>query len=245
MVVSGAKKQSSQLRMVALTTGLDPPSPSLATTRCVGAFGEDTNGDGAGAAYVFRRDGTQWREEAILVASNGGDGDRFGLSVSISSEYAIVGAELEDTEGSNAGAAYVFKRDGSQWSEEAILTASNGGSDDWFGSSVSISSDYAYVGAKFEDTIADQAGAAYVFKRDGTQWSEETIFTASNGGLRDRFGVSISVSGGYAFIGAYYEDTKGSNAGSAYVFMKQPGFGWSGPSLISPLNGSVNVRSQS
>ena len=100
-----------------------------------------------------------------MQASDKEADDGFGFSVSISGDLTIVGAELEDTGGSNAGAAYIFERDGSgTWNEVAKVQASDKEANDLFGFSVSISGDRAIVGAEREDTGGTDAGAAYVFE---------------------------------------------------------------------------------
>jgi len=123
-----------------------------------------------------------------IVASDRAGGDWFGWSVSISGDYAMVGAPYEDhdvTGGnvlSNAGSAYIFKRSGITWTEETKLVASDRQQDDYFGVSVSISGDYAIVGAPYEDhdfsgaNYMSAAGSAYIFRRSGTTWTQTSKF---------------------------------------------------------------------
>ena len=185
----------------------------------------------AGAAYVFDRDqgGTDlWGQVKKLVASDTQGSDFFGISVAISGDTVVVGANFEDEKGGNAGAAYIFQRDNDSpdnWGQVKKLTASDGTSGDRFGTSVAISGDTAVVGAIFEDGGAGNpiltAGAAYVFQRDedGTDnWGEVKKLTASNAGAEDRFGISVAINGDTAVVGAHFEDTGGSDAGAAYVF---------------------------
>ncbi|MDH5753103.1 MAG: Ig-like domain-containing protein, partial [Deltaproteobacteria bacterium] len=200
----------------------------------------------AGAAYVFKRDpGTgNWSQTQKLMASDAQADDWFGWSVSISGDYAIVGAYAEDggtgDPVSGAGAAYVFQRDPGtdNWNEVAILHASDAQADDSFGHSVSISGDYAIVGAVNEDGGTGDpltwAGAAYVFKRDpGTgNWSQTHKLTASDPQAYDWFSYSVAISGDYAMVGAHQEDGGAGNpingAGAAYVFKRDTGTGnWS------------------
>jgi hypothetical protein len=180
----------------------------------VGADYDDDNGSASGSAYVFLRSGTSWSQQAKLTASDGAAGDRFGWSVSVSGDYAIVGAYGDN---SSKGSAYIFKWDGSTWSEEAKLTASDGAGSDYFGYSVSISGDYAIVGADYDDDKGSDSGSAYVFLRSGTSWSEQAKLLASDGAASDYFGISVSISGDYAVVGAYQDDDKGSDSGSAYI----------------------------
>ena len=151
-----------------------------------------------GSAYVFKRSGTTWVQEAKLLPSDGIGGGWFGVSASISGDYIIVGAS-----GNNAGrgSAYVFKRTGTSWTEQAKLRASDGASIDFFGL-VSISGDYAIVGAPADDDNGDASGSAYIFKRIGTSWVQEAKLLPSDGAGGDLFGASASISGDYAVVGA-------------------------------------------
>jgi len=102
--------------------------------------------DDLGSSYVFVRNGETWTEQAKLTASDGTKRDFFGISVAISGDYAIVGDHTYDGAGVNSGSSYVFVRNGEIWTEQAKLTASDIAAGDLFGSSVSISGDYAIVG---------------------------------------------------------------------------------------------------
>jgi len=174
----------------------------------------------SGSAYVFFRSGTSWSQQAKLTASDGAASDHFGCSVSISGDYAIVGAYLDDDKGNDSGSAYVFLRSGTSWSQQAKLTASDGAINDWFGLSVSISGDYAIVGAFWDDDKGTDSGSAYIFKRNGTTWSQQDKLTASDGAVGDGFGSSVSISGDHAIVGAYYDDDKGNCSGSAYIYFR-------------------------
>ena len=102
-----------------------------------------------------------------LVASDGAASDSFGYSVSISSDgtTALIGARLDDDKGTDGGSAYVFKFNGTSWTQQAKLTASDGAANDYFGYSVSISSDgtTALIGATYDDDKGTDSGSAYVF----------------------------------------------------------------------------------
>ena len=134
-----------------------------ADTAIVGAFSEDEKATDSGSAYIFERSGGSWSETAKLTASDGEDGDSFGFSVSISDDIAIVGAYFEDEEGTNAGSAYIFERDGGSWSEVTKLTAPDGTNLDLFGASVSISGDTSIVGALLDDAPTTNSGSAYAY----------------------------------------------------------------------------------
>ena len=101
---------------------------------------------------------------------------------------------------------------------EQKLTASDAAWGDRFGHSVSISGDSAIVGAQNSDDSGSDSGSAYVFVRSGTTWTEQQKLTASDGASNDLFGLSVSISGDTAIVGAFYDDDNGTNAGSAYMF---------------------------
>ncbi|MBK7093853.1 MAG: FG-GAP repeat protein [Saprospiraceae bacterium] len=178
-----------------------------------------------GSAYIFNRSGTSWIEQAKLTASDGAAGDVFGHSVSISGDYAVIGADGDDV-GSNTdqGSAYIFNRSGTAWTEQAKLTASDGTDTDYFGNSVSISGDYAVIGAY---NSYSTNGSAYVFKRSGTSWTQKAKLTASDGAAGDVFGRSVSISGDYAVIGA---------SESAYIFNRS-GIPWTQQAKLTAFDG--------
>ena len=107
-----------------------------------------------------------WPEQDKLTASDGAATDQFGLFVSISGDYAIVGSPRDDDKGTDSGSAYIFKRHGTNWTQEAKLLASDGAADDYFGYSVSISGDYAIVGAYGNNDNGGNSGSAYIFYRN-------------------------------------------------------------------------------
>ena len=204
----------------------------------VGAFWDDDKGNASGSAYIFKRDGTTWSQQAKLTASDGNASAWFGWSVSVSGNYAIVGAYQDDVNGmANSGSAYIFLRSGTTWSQQAKLTASDSAAGDVFGCSVSISGDYAIVGANQDDVNGTDSGSAYIFKRDGTSWSEQAKLTASDGAVSDYFGQSVSINGDYAIVGAYLDDDKGSSSGSAYI-LKRDGTSWSEEAKLTASDGA-------
>ena len=204
--------------------------------------------------YLF--DGANWLPLAFQnpasimpttrLASDGVAGDNFGFSVAISGDYALVGASGK-TIGSNSfqGAAYVFVRSGSSWTQQARLTASDGAVRDYFGTSVAISGDYALVGASGK-TIGSNTnqGAAYIFQENSfvfpKTWPQRAKLTASDGAADDRFGFSVAISGDYALVGAH-DKTIGSNAGqgAAYVFVRS-GNSWNEQQILTATDGAAN-----
>ena len=102
-------------------------------------------------------------ELAKLLASDGARGDRFGVSIDISGDTAVIGAPYDNDTGASSGSAYIFRFNGSSWVEEAKLHASDGAAGDDFGVSVGISGDIAVIGAKDDDDNGTNSGSAYIF----------------------------------------------------------------------------------
>ena len=182
----------------------------------VSAPNDDGHEVGSGAAYIFKKSNSSWEQVAKLIASDGENHDRFGSSVSISGDYAIVGARYNSGY-VNSGAAYIFEKSGTNWSQVAKLFPRDGDGDDQFGCSVSIFGDYAIVGAYMIFGNLG-SGAAYLFERNGTNWSQVATLTPSDGYFVDQFGYSVSIFGDYAIVGSPDDDDNGEESGSAYIF---------------------------
>jgi FG-GAP repeat len=187
-------------------------------TVAVGAFGDDDRGPSSGSTYVFARNGASWTQQAKLTAADGEDADQFGNSIALAANTLLVGANLDDDNGPDAGSAYVFERAGTSWTQQAKLTAADGAESDNFGGSVSLVADTALVGAFNDGDLGAASGSAYLFARTGASWTQQAKLTAADGASIDLFGVSVALSGGTALVGALGDDDLGSSSGSAYVF---------------------------
>ncbi|MCB9081847.1 MAG: FG-GAP repeat protein, partial [Lewinellaceae bacterium] len=251
-------------------------------TLVVGAISEDSNATGvngdataqanndavnSGAAYVFVRSGVTWSQQAYLKASNTGANDEFGISVAISGETIVVGANGEDSnatgvngdataqannDAGGSGAAYVFVRSGGTWSQQAYLKASNTGANDEFGISVAISGETIVVGANGEDSNATGvngdataqanndaggSGAAYVFVRSGVTWSQQAYLKASNTGANDEFGISVAISGATLVVGAISEDSNATGVNGDATAQANNDAGGSGAAYVFVRSG--------
>lgn len=185
----------------------------------VGARWNDDAGMSSGSAYVFRFDGNVWAEEQKLLASDGTAFDEFGESVSVSGDVVVVGAHFDGDAGERAGSAYVYRFDGNAWIEEQKLVAGDAAASDQFGESVSVSGDVVVVGAPRGDGAAVDTGAAYVFRFDGSAWSDEQKLSAGAGEWRDEFGWSVAVSGNVAVAGTPLDGVAdNTSSGSATVY---------------------------
>jgi FG-GAP repeat len=193
-----------------------------------------------GAAYIFARTGTNWVQQAKLAAADGIIGDYFGTSVSIDNDYVIAGAPNARVVYANQGAAYVFVRSGSTWAEQGKLTYSGGKFNDYFGNSVSISGDYAIAGAPYFDWFSANQGAAFIFLKTGSTWTWQERLTANDGAADDFFGLSVSIDGDYAAIGAPYDDGSFTDQGAAYIFLRN-GTTWGQQTKINATNNQLNA----
>ncbi len=257
-----------------------------------GATYEADGGSRAGAAYIFVKSGGSWSQQQKIVASDAATEHWFGNAVAINSDgtYAVVGAYQHDIYGSNAGAAFIFTRSGSTWTQQQRIVSSSFTATGYFGSDVSINSDgtYVAVGAMGENAVevftrsgstwsfqarcqaSDGAhntsfgttveisrdgthlitgdnnkaggGAAYVFTRSGTSWSQQAKLVSTDLESADYFGydVALNSDGTYAVVGSAFEDTGQTSAGSAYVFTRS-GSTWTQQAKIqaSDVTGSA------
>lgn len=202
-------------------------------TAIVGAWYFGVN---PGSAYVFVLQDSVWVEQARLTGSDAGPSDEFGISVSVSGDFSVVGAPGHG----GAGAAYVFERVGEAWIQRAKLTGSSAAFGDAFGRSVSIEGDTILVGANLDDDDVSptelNAGSAYVFALDPVSqvWSEQAKLVASDLLMDDQFGFSVAVSESLAVIGAPRHDSPAGtgsavypDGGAVYVFSRDPAGVWS------------------
>ncbi|MBK8271015.1 MAG: FG-GAP repeat protein [Planctomycetes bacterium] len=191
-------------------------------TMIVGADG-DAIGSGNfynGSAYIFERQNGNWIQRMRISASDTQSGDAFGISVAIDGDFAVVGAELEDQGGLNAGAAYIFKRMGTTWQQTQKLIAPDASSSDRFGSNVAIQGDTVFIGAPIASDSLGSEGAVYHFRRVGTDWLFDSKITASDINSCRFFGTSMSISGDSIAIGAPFSDAAVPLSGAVYIFTR-------------------------
>ena len=183
----------------------------------------------------------EWILAEKLLASDGENDDWFGFSIDIDRDYAIIGARWDDVNSIvNAGSAYIFKYDGTGWVEEAKLYAPDGEEGDWFGHAVSIYEDYAFISAASDETTGKASGSVYVFKRNGTTWTQEQkiVVSPSGGDTTIDFGWSLCMQGDYALVGAINDNDLGDSSGSVYVF-KNDGSTWNLEQKLLPADGKA------
>jgi uncharacterized protein (DUF1800 family) len=192
----------------------------------IGARYEDTGADAAGSVYIYSRSGTTWTLEQEINNPSPVSGDNFGILVSMDAtgDRVIIGAHNEDTGATDTGSAYIYSRSGTTWTLEQEINNPSPVSGDYFGYSVSINAtgDRVIIGAYFEDTGATNAGSAYIYSRSDTTWTLEQEINNPSPVDYDNFGFSVAIdsTGDRVIIGAYYESTGATGAGSAYIYSR-------------------------
>jgi hypothetical protein len=194
-------------------------------TALVGVPSDDDGGNDSGTAYVFVRLGGVWTQQAKLTAGDAAEGDRFGRSVALDRDTALVGARADDDGGDDSGSVYVFVRSKEIWTQQAKLTAGDAAEGDLFGHSVALDRDTALVGANRDDGEGTDSGSAYIFVRDGGIWTQQARLTAGDAAAGDLFGESVSVSENTALVGAVLHGDEDRRSGSAYIFGRR-GTAW-------------------
>ncbi len=183
----------------------------------VGAIKDDDNGQDSGSAYIYHYNGTNWVEQQKLIPPDGAAGDWFGYKASISGDNVIIGCVGDDEDGNWSGSAYIYHYDGSSWIQQQKLTSSDACADQYFGCFVSISGDYAVVGAYGDGTNGVESGSVYIFHFNGVNWVEQQKLLPSDGAAGDKFGIVTSINNDNVIVGAY-ADGDGTHTGSAYIF---------------------------
>ena len=201
-------------------------SLSRERTLVVGSVLDDDEelGTDSGSIYVFRRRGGGFTQTARLTAFDGALEHRLGFSVSVDStgDRLAAGAIFHDGAGQNAGAAYVFRREGGAWVQEARLIPDALGPFDQLGHSVALSGDVLAAGAPGDDTRADAAGTVYVYERGADGWELAAMLTAGENGnaaenVGDGLGFSVALDGDTLLAGAPFAD---DGLGAVHVFTR-------------------------
>ena len=198
----------------------------------VGAVAEDGAGTGRGAAYIFYRNqggADSWGQVKKLTASAAADNDGFGFAIALEGDTLIVGADGEDGDGTDEGAAYIFYKDqggADNWGPVVRLVAGDPDDVDQFGYSIDLSGDVAVIGSPGENGTGSNRGAAYIFSRDlggADGWGQLKKLTASDTFDDVWFGTSVALDGALAVIGAGWDNGSGTDRGAAYLFGRDQG----------------------
>ncbi|MEL6822975.1 MAG: T9SS type A sorting domain-containing protein [Calditrichota bacterium] len=175
------------------------------------------------SVFVYERSGSTWTELDRISPTGISGSAEFGEAIAISGDYIVVGAAKDSETASEAGAVFVFKRNGNSWEQVSKILAADGSAEDEFGVSVSIEDNLLAIGARYQDSAAGDGGATYIYSRSGENWTEINKITASDAESDDRFGGAVDLKGDVLVVGAYKDDQPGADdAGSVYLFS---GFG--------------------
>ena len=188
-------------------------------TVLVGADLHDEKAENAGAVYVYTLNGNRWKQEAKLMASDGGKTDIFGVRVALSKDTALISARRDDTKelGIDAGSAYIFVRDGDNWTQQVKLTSPDGQADDRFGRGVALSGDTAIISAMNHDANGTDTGALYLYKNGADGWRYTSKFVAKSSMPEDRFGWNVGLSNDVAIVATPNHDAKGQESGAVFI----------------------------
>ncbi|HNO79901.1 MAG TPA: right-handed parallel beta-helix repeat-containing protein [Phycisphaerae bacterium] len=187
-------------------------------------FGSVSGVSDSGSVYVFQKLGDAWLFSAELIYENPASHDRFGFDLSISGSELIVGANRDDDDGTDSGAAFVFATSNGIWKQVAKLTAADAASEDYFGSGVALEGNTAVIGAYGDDDEGPESGSVYIFRRTGGVWQQTAKLTADDATSDDYFGRDVALSGDTIVVGAYLAHDNGvDNTGAAYVFREIDG----------------------
>ncbi len=188
-------------------------------TAVVGALYDNHGGFESGSAYVFERVNGQWQQMQKLSPADGLDSDQFGHAVGVYGDQILIGAPRHDVlQITNAGAVYVFEREGNAWNQVDKLTASQPGHQFFFGHALSVNGQRALIGTYTDNALGSESGSAYVFERVNGVWGEQVRLLPSDGDDFDQFGLSVALHGDRALIGCWGCDDAAVNGGAAYVF---------------------------
>ena len=202
-----------------------------------GAPKHSAGGLGSGAAYIYeqKEDGT-WIETIKLSDGETASEDQFGISVAISGNLAISGAQQDDDVAPNAGAAYIFERSGSLWLQRAKLIADDAKAGDLFGNTVAIYGETVVIGAPGVDDAGPESGAAYVFTYLGDEWVQRAKLIGDDTSMFDHFGTAAAVHEDTAIIGAHGKDENSvEDSGAAYIFVRN-GISWTQQAKLAHQN---------
>ncbi len=171
-----------------------------------------------------------------VTASDGSEGDWFGFAIAVDDNVAIIGAPKDND---NTGSAYIFEYIDGNWTQQAKLTATDSETGDYFGGSVSISTNHAIIGAPGAN---DFSGSAYIFEYNDGNWTQQTKLWVYEDDPGDWFGQSVSISGDCVIVGARLDDLFASDAGSAYIYYRHHDGtnNWGLQFLCGPLDTSTN-----
>ena len=206
-----------------------------------GAKDDTTEAGRTGAAYFFKYENDVWVEKQKVRPDVGADGDFFGISVAMYGDYAVVGANGDDTQGVNTGAAFIYKREVETWVFKQKLLPHKGNDFDEYGIGVAMEKELIVVGAYSDTENGPFSGAAYIYSLADGIWTEEEKILPEDGAADDKFGRSVDTDGDRVIVCGVLNDDLGADSGSAYIFSKVEDT-WQQEAKLLPPDGSANDR---
>lgn len=199
-----------------------------------------------GLAYVFTKNSSnQWEEKKILKQSTPKSYDLFGRDVAISGSYILSTANGEDETESGSGAGYIFFKDEggtNNWGQQAKLKATDAQKNAYLGWSGDLSGDYAVLGAyRYDTDTKTDVGAAYVFKRTGTTWTQDALLLPSTAKAGDYVGYDVAIEGNYIVVAAKNAEVNNfEDAGQVYLYEKDTNGAWNLAATLQSPNPTSN-----
>lgn len=224
----------------------DNPSSNVEVRRIVSGPTEglgDVTIDPGGITYTPNGSGTGFDtfvyEMGIQTQTEGGAIDsEFGHSVAVDGDWMVVGAQSDDAQTPDGGGASVYRRSGSAWLLHEQLDALDEEAVDRFGYDVAIEGSTIVVGARMDDEMGRNAGAAYVYEFDAAQGSwrfSQKLLDTVTGSTKDQFGHSVAIEGDTIVVGARLDDGLGQNGGSIFIFNRSA-TGWTTTGAVKNLD---------
>ncbi len=204
-----------------------------------GAPGDDDVFENAGSVYVYEKTGIDWTFRQEIVPDDAGSNDWFGWSIDVKDRWAVIGSPLNDENGNDSGAVYVYCRLENLWVLNQKIIVQDGEPNDWFGWSTSLDGNFILSGSPYNDNWGNDAGAVYVFSYNGQIWIERQKIVTIDAGPGNYFGWSVSLDLPNALIGAYRDDDNGLESGSAYIYHFN-GFAWLMKQKLTAFDGASN-----
>ncbi len=204
-------------------------------TLAIGSWLDDepTN---SGSVTVYRYVRGVWTLEAMIKSPTPAANDRFGAGLALEGDVLVVGAPEDDDFGSNAGTAFVFRRDEGDWNFDAKLKEPSPGAADQFGWSAGVNGETIVIGSRLDDDGAVNTGSITVFVQNELgAWVVQQKFKGNETAASDQFGYSVGISGDTIIVGAFNDDDGGLDSGAAFLFTRSNGV-WSQQAVLAPAS---------
>jgi|GEM_PF-2025209 len=173
--------------------------------------------------------GQPWREVGELLHPSADIHTHFGASIALQGDTLVIGASHDSTQGFQAGAVFVYQRQGFGWFLQATLYRPHANAADYMGSSVHLQDDTLVVGVPKADQDGVDTGAVEVFQRHNQMWMHQATLCMPQPQIGSLFGLAVAIDGIRIFVGSPGDNTQGPIAGRAHVFQRTAtGWQWEG-----------------